>query len=158
MLTRLAEERSARRRPMFWMLWASAAVAAAIISIVFFARPVPKPAHVATAKTVAPVQPAPAVPRYDAPTRVIATHRSAPKQQRQKAMAIAGNVRQEVFPAPGPLSEQEQLALQYLRRTPQSELVAMSRPEPEPPQEINQAVPGPEVNRTLQNTNSGSTR
>jgi hypothetical protein len=67
-------------------------------------------------------------------------------------------VRQEVFPAPSPLSEQEQLALQYLRSTPRSELVAMSQSEPETPQEINQVVPGPEVNRTLQNTNSGSTR
>jgi hypothetical protein len=50
------------------------------------------------------------------------------------------------------------LALHYLRSTPRSELIAMSQPEPEMPQEINQVVPGPEVNRTLQTTKSGSTR
>jgi hypothetical protein len=57
--------------------------------------------------------------------------------------------RQELFPAPSPLSEQERLAFAYLRGTPRAEVIAMSRPEPELPQEINQVVPGPELNRTL---------
>jgi hypothetical protein len=159
MLARLAEEQSTGRRPMFWMVWASAAVAAAIIAIVFFARPVPRPADVETAKTTTPAQSVPTVTVPPVgPSSVVATHRRVPDQPRREVVAAARSVRQEVFPAPSPLSEQEQLALRYLRSTPRSELVAMSQPEPEPPQEINQVVPGPEVNRTLQNTNSGSTR
>lgn len=56
LLARIAEQRASRKRPVLWMVWASAAVAAAIIAIVFFSRPVPKPAHVETAKNVTPPQ------------------------------------------------------------------------------------------------------
>ena len=52
LLARVAEQRATRKRPVLWMVWASAAVAATIIAIVFFAPPVPKPAHVETAKNV----------------------------------------------------------------------------------------------------------
>jgi hypothetical protein len=159
-LARLAKESSTRRRPLFWMVWASAAaVAAAVIAIMFFARPVPKVGHRETATVATPAHPKPtvALPKVG-PEPAIAARRIAPKQPRREVVAATVTVRQELFPAPSPLSEQEQLALQYLRSTPRSELIAMSQPEPEMPQEINQVVPGPEVNRTLQNTNSGSTR
>ena len=39
-------------------------------------------------------------------------------------------VRQQVFPSPSPLSEQEKLLLRYLSRTPREELVAQSHPDP----------------------------
>ena len=151
LLGRLAERKVARR-PVFWMFWASAALATTIIAIVFFTRPLSqKPAHVDTAKAVTPAQPAPAValPKVG-PAPAIATQRIAPKQRHRDAVAtVAADYRQEVFPAPSPLSEQERLAFAYLRGTPRAEVIAMSRPEPELPQEINQVVPGPELNRTL---------
>jgi len=150
MVAQVAEQR-ARKRPVLWMVWASAAVAATIIAILLVARPIPqKPASIETAKNNPATQSAPAVavPHVDR-SPLAATGRSALKQPRHEAVAAAVNVRQEVFPAPSPLSEQEQLAFAYLRGTPRSEVIAMSRPEPEPPQEINQAMPGPEVNRTL---------
>jgi hypothetical protein len=86
----------------------------------------------------------------------VAATRKVPKQRRYEAVAVAVSTRQEVFPAPSPLSEQERMAFLYLRGTPRAEVIAMSRPEPELPQEINQALPGLEVNRTL--PSSGSTR
>jgi len=38
-------------------------------------------------------------------------------------------VKQEVFPSPTPLTEQEKLLLQYLRKTPREEVVAQSHPD-----------------------------
>src|SRR5258708_12720478 len=38
-------------------------------------------------------------------------------------------VKQEVFPSPTPLTEQEKLLLQYLRATPREEVVAQSHPD-----------------------------
>ncbi len=39
-------------------------------------------------------------------------------------------VRQEVFPSPSPLSDQEKLLFRYLARTPREELVGQSHPDP----------------------------
>jgi hypothetical protein len=39
------------------------------------------------------------------------------------------DLRQEVFPTPAPLSEQEKLLIRYLSRTPREELVARSHPD-----------------------------
>jgi hypothetical protein len=150
LLARVAEQRSARR-PVFWMMWAAAAITAAVVVAVILSRPtVQKPGHVDTAKAVTPAQPTAnaAVPAVKSKTRLAAQRRPAQKP-RQAEMVVATDSRQEVFPAPSPLSEQERLAFEYLRGTPRSEVIAMSRPEPELPQEINQAVPGPEVNRSL---------
>lgn len=150
LLAQVAERRATRRSPAFWMVWASTAAVAAVIAIVLFTRPVAqKPAPVETAKTSTPAQsmPAGAVPSVGRSPLV--ARRNVPKQRRDEGVAVAVNARQEVFPAPAPLSEQERMAFAYLRGTPRSEVIAMSRPEPELPQEINQAIPGPEVNRTL---------
>jgi len=147
LLIQVAEHRAARR-PISWMIWASAAVAAAIL--LFFARPLAqKRAPVETVKVVTPAQPAPAVtlPAVG-PGPAVAQRRISPKQPHETVMKAVDH-RQELFPAPSPLSEQERLAFAYLRGTPRAEVIAMSRPEPELPQEINQVVPGPELNRTL---------
>lgn len=158
LLARVAEQRAARKRPVFWIVWASAAVAAVIIAIAFLNRPVAQKAQrMDTAKVVAPAQPSAVTPTAVTAESVVAKRPIAPKW-RHEVTTAAVNARQEVFPAPSPLSEQERLAFAYLRATPRSEVIAMSRPEPEVPHEINQAVPGPELNRTLQNTLSGSTR
>ena len=52
LLAQVAEQRATRKRPVLWMVWASA-VAATIVAILFVARPIPhKPALVETAKNV----------------------------------------------------------------------------------------------------------
>jgi hypothetical protein len=148
LLARLAEEQTTRRRPMFWMIWASAAVATALIAIVFFARPRSNPTPVETAKVIVPEQP----PRVAAPapsTGSPTVKRAGPARPRRQIMpAVASDIRQEVFPAPFPLSEQERLAFAYLRGTPRSEVIAISHPEQEL-QELDELTPGPETNPTL---------
>ena len=57
-----------------------------------------------------------------------AGHTQAPLQN----AALALNQRPAVFPTPTPLSEQEQLLLRYMARTPREEMVAQSHAE-EPP-------------------------
>ena len=156
LLAHIAEQQATRKRPALWMVWASAAVAATIIVLVFLTSPPPRPAQVQTAKTTTPAQSVPAVTVPNAGRSPLVATRKVPKQRRAEAVAAAVNVRQEVFPAPSPLSEQEQMTFAYLRGTPRSEVIAMSRPEPDLPQEINQAIPGPEMNRNL--PSSGSTR
>jgi len=72
-------------------------------------------------------------------------------QQTHSAVAV---VKQPVFPAPSPLSEQEKLLFAYLRRTPYQELVQNSKPdEPKVENEINQVTP--EQEKSL-NKNSNS--
>jgi hypothetical protein len=40
-------------------------------------------------------------------------------------------IKQDVFPSPSPLSEQEKLLFRYLARTPRAEIIAQSHPDPE---------------------------
>src|SRR5207302_1723075 len=66
---------------------------------------------------------------------------------------IAPDIRQEVFPSPAPLSEQERLLLGYLAGTPQQEVIAQSRPERPLIDETPEGQPAPEV-QPLQHSNS----
>ncbi|HZI55538.1 MAG TPA: hypothetical protein VFF39_02120, partial [Verrucomicrobiae bacterium] len=64
-------------------------------------------------------------------------------RDRPKNVTLALNQRPQVFPTPTPLSEQEQLLLHYVARTPREEVVAQSHPD-EPPvadQDQTQALP-----------------
>ena len=57
---------------------------------------------------------------------------------------VGAPARAETFPAPAGLSEQEQLLLAYLRRTPRSEIAFNSKPDPpddSEPAEMNLAIP-----------------
>ena len=48
--------------------------------------------------------------------------------------AIADHVsaiKQDVFPSPSPLSEQEKLLFRYLAHTPRAEIIAQSHPDPQ---------------------------
>ncbi len=49
--------------------------------------------------------------------------------KRQNEPAQLAEQRQEVFPTPTPLSDQEKLLLRYMARTPREEIVAQSRPD-----------------------------
>ena len=66
---------------------------------------------------------------------------------------VAPDTRQEIFPSPTPLSEQEKLLLGYLAGTPQQEVIAQSRPERPVIDESLEGQPAPEV-QPLQHSNS----
>ena len=66
---------------------------------------------------------------------------------------IAPDIRQEVFPSPAPLSEQERLLLGYLAGTPQEEVIAQSRQERPLIDETSEGQPSPEI-QPLQHSNS----
>jgi hypothetical protein len=137
----LANLRNAGRREstsMTWnfkWLWAGMAVAAAIIVAVVLIggqRRVVKPSTVVQTRQPAP--PRPEVQRSVPATPVNSVHPRGPRidQDRPKNVALALNQRPQVFPTPTPLSEQEQLLLHYVARTPREEVVAQSHPD-EPP-------------------------
>jgi hypothetical protein len=92
-------------------------------------------------------------PQANRPESLHPLRRALATQHRQPRAAVPHNkvhevqavavVKQPVFPAPSPLSDQEKLLLAYLRRTPYQELVKNSKPdEPKPNMELNQVVPG----------------
>src|SRR6267142_2878621 len=61
----------------------------------------------------------------------------------EEPIALA-EVRQEIFPSPTPLSEQEQALLRYLAGTSREEIVAQSRPDPPPPPRDDGEMPQPQ--------------
>jgi len=54
------------------------------------------------------------------------------RRKRSIRRARVIEARQDVFPSPEPLSEQEKLMLRYLSATPRQELLAQSHPDPLP--------------------------
>ncbi|HWZ44438.1 MAG TPA: hypothetical protein VNW97_13255 [Candidatus Saccharimonadales bacterium] len=116
----------------FWRwLWSSAATLAlvAIALAVYIGRLQPPPAPPAVGAMKPPPEAAPGVPRIHRRPRT-AGDRESEKPERSLAMAA----RQEVFPAPVPLTDQERLLLRYLANTAAEEVVAQSHsdgPAPE---------------------------
>lgn len=113
-------------------LWAGATAAAVVAIVVagFFARPAARPVP---APDTTQMQPPPV---SGAPTAPIPHSNSQPRQvsrmRRPLPQRSTVAVRQEVFPTPVPLSEQEALLLRYLSRTPRQELIVQSHPDPLP--------------------------
>lgn len=129
---RAEAEMKTARRPMFFWLWTSSAVAAfaVVLIAVYVLRPGDMP------------QP-PAIPVAGVPHLPVATpsngHSPTVKEPWRPAATvepavIAEDVRKEVFPTPTALSPQEQLLLKYLARTPREEVAAQSHMD-EPPSE-----------------------
>lgn len=119
-------------KPGFRLGWLWAAVAAMVTAVAVFAiyysrvEELPQPPSIQAAKPPAslPARPVP-VPVPDASRRL-------PKLTVEPAPLVSTlDVRQEVFPTPVPLSEQEALMLRYLAGTPRSE-VAVHAHEDEP--------------------------
>lgn len=120
--------------------WAIAALATAglIMMAIYISRL--QPHHLEPQVATRPHQPknsAPALQQKSLTTpKLTASHASTQRHKAQIARVPqpAGDqviaVRQEVFPSPSPLSEQEKLLLRYLTRTPREELIAQSRPDP----------------------------
>lgn len=129
---------SSRRSILRWA-WA-AGIAAALAGVAVFSllsRPAtraPQSSDAAQIRTQPTVEaPVVQVPHPQKDVRQVrATHppRATVRQVRNV------DVRQEVFPTPVPLSEQEALLLQYLSHTPRQEQLAQSHPDPPPDEAI----------------------
>lgn len=136
-LASIADSRSAISSRHSILRWAWAAgIAAAFAAIAVFSllsRPTPRApqsSHAAQTRTQPAVE-APVVqvrhPQDDL-RQVRAAHPRSATVRRARAI----DVRQEIFPTPVPLSEQEVLLLQYLSQTPRQEKLAQSHPDPWP--------------------------
>jgi hypothetical protein len=67
-------------------------------------------------------------------------------------------IKQDVFPSPSPLSEQEKLLFRYLARTPRAEIIAQSHPDPEDEGEENDSRNSRPENLTQLLQKSSNTR
>jgi hypothetical protein len=109
-LHRVRAMEATRRRPL---RWAFAFVAAALVLVAIVMRPTrnaPKPTDVARAEVPAPARPA---ARVEEP-RVARKHRSG----RSAARASAPLPKLEQFPAPAPLTAEEQSLRSFVERDP----------------------------------------
>ena len=148
-----------------WVLgwiWAGVAITstvlAAVLLVRYFGPTVPPPPSLAnhTRPVIAPVQTRVAQPPSAVHARggVEAFPPVHGSKVPDPAIAMtAPDVRQEIFPAPTPISEQERLLLGYLAGTPQEEVIAQSRPERPVVDEGLQGQPLPET-QPLQHSNS----
>lgn len=147
LMARLRAEDSVTERA--WPGWRWAAVAACalvVLAAVWMLRPGalerPKEVAVIPSKVAAPTVKA-AVEPERVRVAVPANDFRTAKQRSRPASANTGNavVKQAVFPAASPLSEQERMALIYIRRTPKVEVMAIAKPEPVEEWLLNQARP-----------------
>jgi hypothetical protein len=133
-LATLRAESSAQPGRLGWWRWILAgagalAVTVAVFGIYISIPPLPAPPKISA---VGP----PRLPGPPARSGVIAaaTHRTLTRPrgtvqtQRgdERVAASVESVRQEVFPTPTPLSDQERLLFRYLASTPQREIIAQS--------------------------------
>ena len=127
------------RKPLFhlgWLWAASAAIATATAVFAVYYLPlwqIPKPPSIEAAKppVVLPIRSVPIPDSRPHPLKL--TVKPAP-------LVSTVDVRQEVFPTPVPLSEQERLLLRYLAGTPRTE-VASHAHEDEPEEAIDLLKP-----------------
>ena len=133
-------------------IWAGAVITtlalAAILLVNYFNQTVPPPPSLARV-----AQPPSAVPVIAPVHTRVAQPPSAVQAGGGVAAAVVSDTRQEVFPSPAPLSEQERLLLGYLAGTPQQEVIAQSRPERPLIDETPEGQPSPEI-QPLQHSNS----
>jgi hypothetical protein len=118
-------------------MWAAAAVAtAAILVAIYFSRPQSRAPQIVQHPRQQEA-PSPVEQRGPAPgPKVNASGQTPPSGGTQRVQNTADStrqvvaIRQEVFPSPSPLSEQEKLLFRYMARTPREELVSQSHPDP----------------------------
>lgn len=132
------KEAAAPEKPWFWNLrWlaagAAGAAVVAVIMFVLFSRTAPRPQSPVVRNVEAP-------PTQMTPAKVVVVPKTVGVPQtsskpHRDELTVA--VKQDVFPAPTPLSDQERLLLRYLAATPREELIVQSRPD-EPPADSEQ--------------------
>jgi hypothetical protein len=142
-LANVQEQAGKSTRWGFRWTWAVAALATAVLIIaVYISRHLTQPVEPqVAARPQQPKESAPVSQEKPLTTpQVTASVPSARHSRRQNVRATRAAadqviaVKQDVFPSPSPLSEQEKLLLRYLTRTPREELIAQSRPDP--PEEV----------------------
>lgn len=131
-----------------WLWAAAAALAAIIVGAVLIGRDhgtVAPPTVVQVRQPVSPEQTA----NYGSPpkTAINIVGRASRKRVQPgiQSASLPLNQRQQLFPTPTPLSEQEQLFLRYLAGTSREELIAQSHPDKPSAldQDQSEATPGP---------------
>lgn len=124
-----------RMLPWRWVWSGAVALSmAAVILAIYLSRTqtLPTPPSIAMEKAPA-VAPVPTVPLPIAPLPSIQRSpyrenaRLRPGHPEQGAVLAAATPRQEMFPAPSALSDQEKLLLRYIRGTPEEEVAGQSR-------------------------------
>lgn len=142
-LANVKEQSGKRTRWGFRWTWAVAALATAVLIIaVYISRHLTQPVEPQVATR--PQQPKESSPvSQEKPLTTPPVTASVPSARHSRRQSVRATraaadqviaVKQDVFPSPSPLSEQEKLLLRYLTRTPREELIAQSRPDP--PEEV----------------------
>ena len=144
-------------------IWAGAAAAIAIVTAIMMmnhsARRIPDTPTIANTPqpTVMPPKNPPAEHQRVA-ERPLQPRRPqrAPQQQVRPVMVAQSHeaVRQEVFPTPAPLSDQERMLLGYLAGTPRQEIIAQSKPDQPSLDETLEEQIVPETQPVIQRSNS----
>lgn len=148
LMAAVRERKQSSRLGWLWAFCAATATAIAVFGIYYSQSwQLPQPPSIEAAKP--PVLP----PVGSVPIPDAGRHLRKPTLGPAPLVSTV-DVRQEVFPTPVPLSEQERLMLQYLRRTPREEVAVHAR-EDEPPEKTDPLRP---ESQRLSGTESFSTR
>jgi hypothetical protein len=128
----------------FWPQWAiSCAILFGILAFsVWRTKPAPQQIVKETPK-ITVSGPTPVIAAQQAPIMPVHVRRSHVRVQQVNASQQVANVKQPVFPAPSPLSDQERLLFAYMRRTPANEIAANAKPDDEPTlnKQLNEVLP-----------------
>lgn len=145
LLAQVAERRTTKRRPVFWMIWAPPALTAAIVAIVFFTRLAPqKPALVETAKVTTP-QPASSMVSPKVRIAKVAAHHSTLHRVPSSQQNVIGHsypdqffsgaetaaffqvspTSASAFPSASPLTGEEQMLLTMVWTMPSTQQRAL---------------------------------
>lgn len=139
------------RRIWRWVVAGTGASVLAVVLLVIYSLRIPNPLELPKIQ-VADTPSAPAIPVFDVPR--LPQKKWRMQQSKTPGPVAAAGFRQEVFPTPSPLSQQEKLLLRYLTVTPQDEVVAHSHSD-EPAETIE--PPGPR-SQQLNGTEEQGTR
>jgi hypothetical protein len=123
----------------FRWTWAFAALATAALAVAVYVSRIQT--HRAEPQLATrPQQPENSAPvwsiRSSSPPKVTASHPSTRRHTTPTARSTRPSadqviaIKQDVFPSPSPLSEQEKLLFRYLAHTPRAEIIAQSHPDP----------------------------
>jgi hypothetical protein len=135
------------RAPLWRWLWGGAAAMAlvAVVLAVYIARLQAPPAPPAVSRVMKPPPVATPTVSRDRADRTADVRRVRHQQAQEPVTALtpplAMAARQEVFPSPVPLTDQEKLLLRYLRHTSQEEVVAQSHSDDPAPEDGGQLPP-----------------
>jgi hypothetical protein len=160
-------EHSVGREPLWnlrWMGGVALAAAALILLLIHFSRPQPRPSapQVATRPQQPEATAANVQKNILSPSLVASNHSRRHKVRIARAADPQNQypveVRQEVFPSPSPLSEQEKLLFRYLAHTPRAEIIAQSHPDPQDEGEENDSRNSRPENLTQLLQKSSNTR